>query len=102
MFGRAVRICVCARLHLSRTTDPVNLWFVSCVLWVVEVVGGWVDGWAGGSLRAHAQEAVARTQLAVQNVSEKVHLLETARGLSSAYLPRHWASSQLRRTQPLR
>ena len=48
MFGRAVRICVCARLHLSRTTDPVNLWFVSCVLWVVEVVGGWVDGWAGG------------------------------------------------------
>ena len=34
-------------------------------------------------LRAHAQEAVAATQLAVQELNGKMHLLQTARGVSS-------------------
>ena len=34
-------------------------------------------------LRAHAQEAVAQTQLAVKSLADKVHVVETARGLSS-------------------
>ena len=34
-------------------------------------------------LRAHAQEAVAVTQLTVQELNEKMHLITTARGRSS-------------------
>ena len=34
-------------------------------------------------LRVHVQEAVAQTQLALRSLGEKVHLLDTVRGLSS-------------------
>ena len=36
-----------------------------------------------GTLRAHTQEAVGATQLAVEALAERVHLLDTARGLTA-------------------